>query len=353
MRINYIDNLRWICVLLLFPFHAFRVYNVGENFYIKGVEIQAASNFITLMWPWFMPLLFLLSGVSSAYALEKRTIKNYIKDRFFKLFIPLFFGVLFLVPIQTYFAEVFHNNYSGNYFKQYILFFTKPTDLTGYLGGFTPAHLWFILYLFIISIIALPVIYFYQKSPKKLQVHKIPFSVFLLFFIIPGFSQVILDIDGKSIGEYLVWFLFGYFFISNNEIQNKARKYRYPLLGLTVSCIIVYTLFGETIYNLSFILIEILYFIYAWVAILAIIGFGKQHLDFKNYATAYLSQSSFNIYVLHQQWIVIAAYFTLMWINNTVSQMISITFASIVFTFLTYEIFKRFFITRFMFSIKR
>jgi len=35
---------------------------------------------------------------------------------------------------------VFHNGYTGNCFEQYILFFTKLTDLSGYNGGFTPAH---------------------------------------------------------------------------------------------------------------------------------------------------------------------------------------------------------------------
>ena len=354
MRKNYIDNLRWLCVLLLFPYHAFMVYNsFGESFYIKGADIQATSFFITAAWPWLMPLLFLLSGVSSAYAMEKRTAKDYLKERFFKLFIPLFFGVLLLVPIQTYFAEVFHNGYTGNYFEQYILFFTKPTDLTGYHGGFTPAHLWFLLYLFIISVISLPIMYFYQKSAKKLPVHKIPFPVLLLFFLIPGFSQVILDISGKSVGEYFAWFLTGYFLISNNAIQEKIRKYRFLLLGFAVPCMIAYVFYGEAIYNINYILFEFLYFIYAWTAILAIIGFGKKYLDFTNRTTTYLSQSSFSVYIFHQQWIVITAYFSVMWINNIPLQIIFIILLTIAFTFINYEVFKRNLITRFMFAIKQ
>jgi hypothetical protein len=271
----------------------------------------------------------------------------------FKLLIPFLFGVLLLVPIQTYFAEVFHNGYTGNFFQQYILFFTKSTDLSGYHGGFTPAHLWFILYLFVISIVALPVMYFYMKSVKKLPVDKIPLPVLLLFFIIPGFSQVILDIAGKSIGEYLTWFLFGYFFVSSDVIQEKLQKYRFLLLGFTVPCMIVFTVYGEALQGYNHILFELLYFIYAWLAILTILGLGKQYLDFTNRTTAYLSQSSFSIYVFHQQWIVITAYFSVMWIHNIPLQMISIICTSIIFTFLTYEIFRRFSVTRFMFSIKK
>lgn len=354
MRKSYIDNIRWICVLLLFPYHTFMVYNTfGEDFYIKGVDIQATTTFISAAWPWLMPLMFLLAGVSSAFALKKRTAKEYAKERVSKLLTPFLFGVLLLVPIQTYFAEVFHNGYTGNYFEQYILFFTKPTDLSGYHGGFTPAHLWFILYLFIISMIALPVMMIYQKSTKKLPVHKISLPVLLLFFVISVFSQMILDISGKSIGEYLTYFLLGYFLISNDVIQEKLQKYRFLLLGIAIPCMLIYTFAGATIGSNNIILYEFLCSFYAWVSILAILGLGKQYLNFTNNATIYLSKSSFSIYVLHQQWIVITAYFALMWIQNVPLQMISIMMVSAIFTFFTYEVFKRFSVTRYMFGIKR
>lgn len=340
---------------MLFFYHTFMVYNtLGESFYIKGANVQATTYFIMAVWPWFMPLLFLLAGVSSAYALQKRTAKEYIKERISKLLIPLLFGVLLLIPIQTYFAEVFHNDYTGNYFEQYILFFTKPTDLSGYNGGFTPAHLWFILYLFIISAIALPIMNFYQKSAKKLPANKISMPVLLLLFIIPVFSQLILDFSGKSIGEYLTYFLFGYFFVSSDIIQVKLQKYRYLLLGLAVpgGLMLIYTFVRGGLENHNKVLYEFLYAFYAWVAILAILGFGKRYLEFRNRTTSYLSQASFGIYIIHQQWIVITAYFALMWIQNVPLQMICIILASTIFTFMTYEVFRRFSVTQYMFGLK-
>ena len=357
MRKHYIDNLRWLCILLLFFYHTFMLYNTfGESFYIKGADIQGVTYFIMAVWPWFMPLLFLLAGVSSAYALKKRTAKEYLKERTFKLLIPLLFGVVFLVPIQTYFAEVFHNGYSGNYFEQYILFFTKPTDLSGYHGGFTPAHLWFILYLFIISVVALPIMRMDQKSEKKLPVHKISLPILLVLFVIPVFTQIILDISGKSVGEYLTYFLFGYFLISSDAIQNKLQKYRFLLLGLALLSMLVlfYGFIREgATQNNNEILYEFTYAFYAWVTILAILGLGKTYLQFTNPATAYLSKASFGIYIIHQQWIVISAYFILMWIQSVPLQMVCIILASTVFTFLTYELFRRFSVTRFMFGLKK
>jgi hypothetical protein len=244
MRKYFIDNIRWLCVLLLFPYHTLMVFNsFGESFYVKGADIEAVSLIMRAIYPWIMPLLFLVAGLSSAYALQKRTPKQYIKERVSKLLIPLVCGVLFLIPVQTYFAERFHNNYTGGYFAQYILFFTGPTDLTGYNGGFTPAHLWFLAYLFVISLVALPIMYFYQKSGKKLSADRIPYPVLILFFIVPIFTKMILNIADKSIGEYLTWFLFGYFIISNGKIQEKLEKYRLLSLGLCLPFMVLCTFF--------------------------------------------------------------------------------------------------------------
>ena len=354
MRKYFIDNIRWLCVLFLFPYHTFMVFNsFGESFYVKGANVEITTIFIIAAYPWLMPLLFLVAGISSAYALQKRTSTEYIKERVFKLLIPFVFGVLLLVPVQTYFAEIFHNGYAGNYFEQYILFFTKITDLTGYNGGLTPAHLWFILYLFIISLIALPIMHFYQKSAKKLPVHKITLPVLLPLFLIPGFSQMILDIGGKSLGEYFAWFLLGYFLVSCETLQEKLQKYRFLLLGLSIPCAIIHTFYGEAINDYNFIIYEVLYSFYAWVTILAILGISRKYFNFTNRATAYLSKSSFGIYVLHQQWIVITAYFALKLTDNIQLQMVLITTASTVLTFLNYELFKRIIVTRFAFGLKK
>lgn len=354
MRKNYFDNLRWICILFLFPYHTFMIYNTfGESFYVKGADVQITTDFMIATWPWFMPLLFLIAGASSAYSLKKRTVAEYIKERVFKLLIPFLFGVLLLTPIQTYFAEIFHNDYTGNYFEQYILYFTKSTDLSGYHGGFAVAHLWFVLYLFIISIVALPIMSGYAKSPKKLPVDKIPLPALLLLSFIPAFSQTILNFSGKSVGEYLTYFLFGYFFISSDTLQEKIQKNRLSLLGASILCMLTYFFIGAEIENFSKILYECLESFYAWISILAILGMGKQYLDFSNRTTEYLSKASFPAYIFHQQWIVVIAYFTLSRIQSISFQMIIIIIFSSIFTFFNYEIFKRLSVTRFMFGMKK
>ena len=76
-RKYFIDNIRWICIMMLFPYHTLMIYNAfDENFYIKGQDIIGTSAFMIASYPWFMPLLFVLAGVSSVYALRKRKLAD-------------------------------------------------------------------------------------------------------------------------------------------------------------------------------------------------------------------------------------------------------------------------------------
>jgi surface polysaccharide O-acyltransferase-like enzyme len=353
MRRYYIDNLRWISVLMLFPYHACMVYNnFGENFYIKSDGIPLLSGFIEVNYSWFMPLLFVISGISSRYALNIRTQKEFIKERVLKLFIPLVSGILLLVPMQTFYAEKFHNGYDEGYFHQYIIFFTKETDLTGYTGGFTPAHLWFILYLFIISLVALPVIEIYKKSKHKIPVDKLSVLSILPMFIIFLVMALILDIGGKSLGEYFALFMLGYIILSEDTIQLKLEKNRWCLFGT----FIIMTVLNMIVRNLWHSNLGIIYDMFSrlltWFGILGIMGMSKHYLNFNNKVTRYFSKASFPIYIFHQSLLVLTAYYTLKIISSAVVQVVLIVIISFVLTMIMYEMLKRIPITRFLFGIK-
>ncbi|MHC1746790.1 MAG: acyltransferase family protein [Cellulosilyticaceae bacterium] len=353
MRKYFIDNLRWISILLLFPYHTCMIYNnFGENFYVKSDGIPLLTSFIQISYAWFMPLLFVIAGISSCYALNRRTPKQYIKERLLKLFIPLISGIVLLVPMQTFYAEKFHNGYRGGYFHQYILFFTKKTDLTGYTGGFTPAHLWFILYLLIISLIALPITLKYKKSNKKIPIDKLSVLTILPMFMIFLVMTLILDIGGKSLGEYFTLFMLGYILLSEDTIQVKLDKNRWSLFGGFVVLTVLNILF-QNVWHCSFgTIYDIFTRFLSWIGILAILGMGKHYLDFHNKVTNYFSKASFPIYIFHQSFIILTAYYTLKITSSIVLQVIMIIGGSFILTMLTYEIVRRISFVRFLFGIK-
>lgn len=353
MRKHYIDNLRWLAVLFLFPYHTAMVYNnFGESFYIWVEGLPAPSYFIMFFHPFYMPLLFVLAGISTKYALEKRTAKEYLKERTLRLTVPLVAGILLLNPVQTFLAERFHNGYTGGYFAQYILFFTKETDLTGYHGGFTPANLWFILYLFIISLVALPLILLYKRIRFKMNVSKFSVAVVITLFLIPLLMSAILDIGGKSLGEYFALFILGCFFLSEESIIEKLERSRFYLLAGWAGTNIIYLL-SQTVWFMPWPVPDILIGLAGWLSILVLLGFGKRYLNFNNKLTGYLSKASFPIYILHQTCLVFVAYFVVDSIKLVPLQMALIIFGAAAVTFSVYELFRRVPVTRILFGIKK
>ena len=193
MRKYYIDNLRVFCILLLFPFHTAMIFNNwGEAFYIHGGDSLPASFFMMCVYPWWMTLLFVIAGMSSYYALSHRSVKEFVKERVNKLLIPLLVGLVTIIPVQTYVADVFHNGYSGNFFEHYAVYFTRFTDLTGYDGGFTLGHLWS----GILFLLGLAKSFFNKTNPLMSYLSTAAFPLYY-------FHQTILVVLGMLVLKYV------------------------------------------------------------------------------------------------------------------------------------------------------
>ncbi len=341
MRIKYIDNIRILCILLLIPYHTCMIYNNwGELFYVTEKPSELASQFTGIVWPWWMYLLFTVAGISSYYALQRRSAAAYAKERVSKLLLPLLAGLVFIIPVQSYIADIFYNGYSGGYFEHYKIFFTRFTYLTGQDGGFTPGHLWFILYLFVISMVLLPFMKQYQKSSKKLNSDRITVGKLLPLFLILLVCAPILEIGGKSLTEFATCFALGYFLLSDDRVQDKLEKNRVQLLCLFMAAyllrfIICFTGYGDTL------LWDIEQRMITWFGILAILGWGRRYLNSSNRLTDYFSNAAFPIYYFHQSILVIIGYFTLKTVHITWLQFLLITAVTFLLTLLTYELLRR------------
>ena len=76
-------------MLLLFPYHVARIFNLDEEFYVKSASLsKGLSYFVEYLGPWHMPLLFFVAGASTWFALSHRSGLQYAGERFKRLFIP-------------------------------------------------------------------------------------------------------------------------------------------------------------------------------------------------------------------------------------------------------------------------
>ena len=335
MRKHYIDNLRNLTILLLFPVHTFMIWNdFGSRFYIWQGENKILSTLIVLVTPWFMPILFVLAGISARYALEKRTNKEFMLQRISRLLIPFVSGMIFLVPFQTLYARKFFDNYDGHLLDNWKYFFTHLTDFSGYDGAFTPGHLWFILFLFIISMITLILFYFAPYEKVSHNVEKMSAVGVLLLFIPVWLMYYLGNFGGFSIGKNLALYLIGYYVLSNDLIMVKLEK---NTRWLTCLCVIGTIVSVTMYYKVSYYGDLWVNFI-GWVSILVLLVAGKRFLNERTGFTEYFNRVSYPIYILHQSILVALAYYIVQVSDILLVQVLGICIGSFVLTVLAYHL---------------
>lgn len=338
MRKSYIDNLRNMAILLLFPVHTFMIWNdFGSKFYIWCGENRILSTLIVLVNPWFMPLLFVLAGMSARYALEKRTAKEFLIQRVHKLLIPFVGGMLFFVPLQSLYARKFFNNYEGGLFAHWKYFFTHLTDFSGYDGAFTPGHLWFILFLFLISLVTLPLFCRVPADGVVAKVEKLPVICVLLLFVPIWIFYYIGNFGGFSLGKNLALYLAGYYVLSNERVLEKLRENTARLTGL---CVVV-TLVSVSLYYQFAYYGDLWMNFVGWLTILTLLVLGEKFLNRQTGFTVYFNRASYPVYILHQSILVALAYYVVEMCGWMPAQLVVIGGGSFGLTVLLYEVMRR------------
>lgn len=317
-RIHYIDNLRWMTVSLLILFHASIAYNTwGEENYIFFEPIKPIASVVTFINPWFMPLMFLLAGVSFRYSLQKRGTAAFIRERLIRLGIPLVFGIIVLNPILSFIADKSHNGYAGGYFEHYGVYFTRITDLTGYDGGFTLGHFWFLLILIVVSLLSCVIIKLIPKGKTATRITGVLLSVSAIAtFDIKFFS--------KPLVMFLCVYLLGYYVFSDRDFVARLSRFKWILVTLfllsSVADVVLY------IYIDGFeILNTVCYYMTFITGIPAIIAIGNDHLDFSNWFTKFNASISYVFYIIHFPIVVMCQYcLSLIGVNAVVNFFLTI-----------------------------
>ena len=330
-----IDNLRNFTILLLFPVHTFMVWNdFGSKFYIWQGENRVLSTFVAVVNPWFMPLLFVLAGISARHALGQRAAKEFAVQRARKLLLPFLAGMAFLVPVQAYYARKFFEGYPGGYAAHLKFFFTHVTDFTGYDGAFTPGHLWFILYLFVISMAALALSQFLPDRKVKKYVENMPLFGILLLFVPIWLSYYLGNIGGFSLGKCFARYLAGYYVLGDGAVLSMLGQGVRGLAvlwaaGSAASAVLYgkYSYYGDLWVNF-----------FGWASVLALLALGRRFLDRRMWVTEYLNRASYPIYLLHQSILVAVAYYVAQGAGGTAVQAAAVCGGSFVLTVAAYHV---------------
>jgi len=310
-RLFYMDWLRVLVILSLIPFHASLTYLRYGIVPIKApVSGLAALPFLTVSVPlgdFVMTLLFFIAGMASFYSFKSRGRCNYLRERRHKLLFPFLLGWFFFLSPATGYVQALYEGYADgfvNFLPQF--FWYQCFHYNGY------GHLWFLLYLYVFSLLSVPLFNRWNKDESRLErigaffsqgrrlLLPIGFIVLLELCLRPFFhpDAYIIVFDWANDAVYLSLFIFGYVFASDGRIQEKIKTYynlskAFVLLSLA-------TLFFVNIQSQMFYSNEV-YLTLLWVlskgvyecsAIIFLLNFGRTRLNRGGRAIGYLSRST-------------------------------------------------------------
>ena len=367
-RLHYIDWLRLAAVFLLFFFHTARIFDPQEEFYVhSALPSQALFDiFIRPLGPWHMSLFFLLAGASTYFALRHRSGGQYVRERFKRLFIPFVFGVLVLIPPQSYLGLLSHSDYSRSFLEWYPNFFSLQfDDVDGYfMGGHTWGHLWFIFHLFAYSLVAVPLFLYLNGERGKRLIGRLAKAVtkpgiILLFPVLLLVMNEFPEIVGGNPLFYITFFVAGFVLMADHRFMEAIDRQRIVLLFLGPAVFaVILIMVGTGVWpNLTGWADEVVAgYVDAfvpWFVILTMLAYGRRFLNFGNRLLGYLSEAAYPLYILHQTMIVIIGYYVVQWDIAVAAKFALIVLLALAGSVLSYDLLvKRTNITRFLFGMK-
>lgn len=298
MRKLYLDNIRWMTVVLVVIYHVIYMYNGVETFGVIGPfsdSVQYQDLYQYIVYPWFMVLLFVISGMCSRYYLESHTHKEFLKTRTVKLLVPSTVGLFVFQWILGY-----YNMMMGGAFEQMDMVPKPVVYLIMCVSG--TGVLWFIQLLWIFSLLLVGI----RKIEKDRLYHICSranvWILLLLTIVIWGAAQVFNTpmIVVYRFGIYGASFLIGYFVLSHDQVVERLAKVWVPLVVSAVVLMISFCYcYWQQPYAEHVVLDTPLCNAYAWITTLAIIAFMSRYGNFDNSICRFMNKQSWGLYMLH------------------------------------------------------
>lgn len=295
----YLDNIKWITVVIVVIYHVFYMYNAegirGVVGKITDLDVQYYDMFQYFVYPWFMFLLFTVSGISSRYYLAGHTDKEFIRSRTRKLLVPSTIGLFAFQWIQGYLNT--RSTDAADMMKEVPAFVAFLIMAASGIGV-----LWYIQLLWVFSLILVPIHKIDKDRLWELGSKTGVIALLLMTVIIYGAAQILNTpiICVYRFGYYGIAFLLGYFVFSHDEVIELIKKWFAPLLVIAIASGVAFcALYFPGNYADAPINRYFLFTTYGWFATLAFLSGGARYLDHTNPFMTWMSEHSWGLYVFH------------------------------------------------------
>ena len=329
-RLVFLDWVRILAFGWLVLYHV-GMYYVTWPWHIKSPHASHwLEPWMRLSSPWRMDLLFLVSGVATSMMLLRDGASTaLLRRRAARLFWPLVFGVLLVVPLQSWREVVFRYGYQGSFADFMPLYF-------GGYGGFCAApgaclilptwnHLWFLPYLLVYTLLLWlllrrwpglldSAVAWLSRRLNVLTLLLVPVAWLACarWFLQSRFPQTHALVDD--------WFAHSHFFAAFAAGALLARvgsvwsRFAYWRWSALITALLAWLLLvgaapaWSVFPSLPVEVARLLLAVQQWSAIVAMLGFASLHLRADGRARRYLTEAVFPVYILHQTLIIAFAW---------------------------------------------
>ena len=371
-------DLDWVRVLafcLLVVYHV-GMYYVTWDWHVKSPHAgPLIEPLMVLSSPWRLSLLFLVSGVATAFLVGKQR-EGFLRARSWRLLVPLIFGMLVIVPPQAYYEVV--EKLPGGYHDGYLAFggrylmadpdFCRGDDC---LELPTWNHLWFVAYLWVYTmLLALALRFLPTLSTRVTQyiasalggvgllIWPVLWLVAARLVLFPIFDSThgLFD-DWYNHAQYFSVFLIGFAIAKSGSAWDAIEASRRTAGLIAIACAGFLSWYFSTYSgdlpapNALLLVQRGIWVVMAWSVIIAVLGYARHIAPGDSPTLRYLSAAIFPVYILHQTVIVVVAHNLKPFAIAPAFEGALLIVATFALCFLGYEIARRIAILRPLFGL--
>jgi hypothetical protein len=354
------------------------------NWFVNNAEQSSMVTVARVLLVQFgMPLFFLLAGVGSWFALRKRSGRQFISERFGRLVIPFTVGAILIQPFQTYIAVIHEARsdwYSGPFLSlDYFRFFLDSRRGPAIGELLTPeifvnygSHLWFVGFLFVFSLIFLPLFFWLKKDSGKRFISRLAdlcekrgiiLAGILPLALINIFLRPLFPAYGSWADFFfmLVFFVSGYILFSDERFTQIVRRDGKLLITTGIISIVIvlvahFTGAGGKMLaspgTVGFYFAWTVLGSVGWCWVLIMLNMGMGWLDIKNKVLDYGQDSIMPFYIFHHPIIITIAFYVVQWEAGMLPKWLVIALSSFVVTLGLTDVLRRIKPVRALFGMK-
>lgn len=328
-RRHDLDWLRVFAFALLIFYHI-GMFFVSWDWHVKSAHAgPAIEPLMTLVNPWRLALLFIISGVAIRFASDKLGTGRFVWNRLVRLALPLVFGVVFIVAPQSYFEL----RQDGVIESGFWAFWLDYLDLEQRFSIITPTwnHLWYVAYLLCYCLVLAPFLPWLggTRLIRGLQmavsgwgtgwIFVIPTVPFVVYGLVldPLFptTHALVD-DWANHAHRFTALMLGYVVAKAPLFWRTVDRFRWmawigtAVLAIGLTSLRLSPMTREWIDDHPFWLgaLHVSMVGYAWLSIISLFAVAQRYFFRPSSALTYLNEAVYPYYILHQTLIVSAAY---------------------------------------------